>query len=125
MVRDAVIDALEACFAAQLKAVRSLRSQRDSPRGRREHAVGEVREKGRSHISAAFAILASAGSPLHVSEIIKAMDSRFGLTVDRESLVSAHSKRVLHKDRFARTAPNTFGLLELPGFPQERQAAAE
>jgi len=36
---------------------------------------------------------------------------RHGVTLDRESIVSALTKRVARKDRFARTAPNTFSVL--------------
>ncbi len=53
-------------------------------------------------------ILVEAGQPLHVTEIIKRISSRFDVTVDRESLVSAISKRVTRGDRFVRTDKNTF-----------------
>ena len=55
-------------------------------------------------------ILAEAGQPLHVSAIIERAKSRFGQSLDRESLVSALTKRVKRKDRFVRSGPNTFGL---------------
>ncbi len=35
---------------------------------------------------------------------------RFGVAVDRESLVSSLAKKVVRGDRFVRTAKNTFGL---------------
>jgi hypothetical protein len=38
------------------------------------------------------------------------MKSRFELQVDRESLVSALTKRVARADRFVRTDKNTFAL---------------
>jgi hypothetical protein len=55
-------------------------------------------------------ILAEAAQPLHISAIIERAKSRFGQSLDRESLVSALTKRVKRKDRFVRSAPNTFGL---------------
>jgi len=70
---------------------------------------GKVR---RSQISIVEAILRQAGGkPLHVSEIIERALKSFGQRLDRESLVSALSKRVARGDRFVRSAPNTFGLL--------------
>lgn len=59
----------------------------------------------------AFDILTAAGTPLHASEIIAKVSAAFGVNIDSESLVSALSKRVARKDRFTRTARNTFALL--------------
>jgi len=56
-------------------------------------------------------ILARAGRPLHISEILEGISKQFGLDLDRESVVSALAKRVARKDRFLRTAPNTYALL--------------
>ena len=39
-------------------------------------------------------------------------EQRFGFRIDRESLVSSLSKKVVRRDRFFRTDKNTFGLLE-------------
>jgi hypothetical protein len=58
-----------------------------------------------------YDILRSAGRPLHISEIMTLVAKRHGVTLDRESIVSALAKRVARKDRFARTAPNTFSVL--------------
>ena len=64
----------------------------------------------RSQVSIVEDILAEAGQPLHISTIIERAKSRFGQSLDRESLVSALTKRIKRKDRFVRNAPNTFGL---------------
>jgi hypothetical protein len=58
----------------------------------------------------AFDILKSARAPLHVSEILSRIETRFGVPVDRESLVSSLTKKVARGDRFVRTEKNTFGL---------------
>ena len=58
-----------------------------------------------------YDILRSAGRPLHISEIMTLVAKRHGVTLDRESIVSALTKRVARKDRFARTGPNTFSVL--------------
>jgi hypothetical protein len=49
---------------------------------------------------------------LHVSEIITDIERIHGVKVDRESLVSALTKKVVRKDRFVRTGKNTFALQE-------------
>ena len=56
-------------------------------------------------------ILAREGRSLHITEILAAVEKRFGVELDRESVVSAMSKRVARQDRFMRTAPNTFALI--------------
>jgi hypothetical protein len=55
-------------------------------------------------------ILTSSATPLHVIEIIHQARKRFGVTLDRESMVSALSKKVKKGVTFVRTGPNTFGL---------------
>ena len=55
-------------------------------------------------------ILSSAGGPLHVSEIIHRAAKQYGVNLDRESMVSAMSKKVKKGVAFIRTGPNTFGL---------------
>jgi hypothetical protein len=58
----------------------------------------------------AYDVLKKARSPLHVSELLARIQSSFGVTVDRESLVSSLSKKVARQDRFLRTQKNTFSL---------------
>ena len=52
-----------------------------------------------------------SGRPLHITDILAGVQKRFGVELDRESVVSAMSKRVARQDRFMRTAPNTFALI--------------
>jgi hypothetical protein len=58
-----------------------------------------------------YDILRSAGRAMHISEIMAQVAHRHHASLDRESIVSALSKRVARRDRFARTAPNTFCVL--------------
>jgi hypothetical protein len=112
-LRDTILDVAEALLKAQLSAIQSLRQPGASPRSSRNSAP----DKGRySQVDAAFDILSQEPAPLHVSDIILKAKDR-GLTLDRESLVSALTKRVLRADRFVRTAPNTFGLLHPAPLP--------
>jgi hypothetical protein len=66
--------------------------------------------KGLSQVDLAFDILKKAHAPLHVSEILERIRAEFGLTIDRESLVSSLSKKVARGDRFLRPEKNTFSL---------------
>ena len=104
-VRQAILETIESALDAQLRAVRKLR-RGGKPAQSKERAP----RSSRSQMSIVEDILAEAGQPLHISAIIERAKSRFGQSLDRESLVSALTKRVKRKDRFVRSAPNTFGL---------------
>jgi len=60
----------------------------------------------------AYDILRKSRSPLHVSELLDRIRASFGVSVDRESLVSSLSKKIARGDRFLRTAKNTFAVRE-------------
>lgn len=102
-LRDTVLSAFEACLDAQLRAIRRLRQ------GKTEAASARPK-KGRSQVDLACDILKKARTPLHVNELLSRMQSTFGVTVDRESLVSSLTKKVARGDRFVRTDKNTFAL---------------
>jgi hypothetical protein len=102
-IKDTVLSVFEASLEAQLRAVRRLRQ------GQTEGAKPRP-SKGRSQVDMTFDILKKARTPLHVSEIIDRIQTQFGVTVDRESLVSSLSKKVARQDRFLRPEKNTFSL---------------
>ena len=91
----------ESLFSAQLRTVRQLKSPRPKKAKRRE-------EKGMSNMYMALDILRRAQGPLHISEIIAQVKTKYGVTLDRESLVSALVKKVHRHQGISRTAPNTF-----------------
>jgi hypothetical protein len=102
-LKDVVLSAFEASLEAQWRAVRRLRKG--------ESAVPEPRRrKGLSQVDMASDILKKARAPLHVSEILERIRAQFGVTVDRESLVSSLSRKVARGDRFLRPEKNTFTL---------------
>jgi hypothetical protein len=68
--------------------------------------------KRTSNLDMVEEVLLDAGKPLHVSEIIAAIEKEFGVRLDRDSLSSAIGKQTQKKKRFVRVAPNTFGLQE-------------
>lgn len=102
-LKDVILGALEASLDAQLRAVRRLRH--GGPPG-----ATRPRQKGRSQVDMAHDVLKKARTPLHVSEVLARIQRTFGVTVDRESLVSSLTKKVARGDRFVRTEKNTFGL---------------
>ena len=102
-LKDSILSIFEASLDAQLRAVRRLRQGDTS-------AARPARSKGLSQVDMAFDVLKKARSPLHVSELLDRIHAAFGVTVDRESLVSSLSKKVARQDRFLRTEKNTFGL---------------
>ena len=102
-IGDAIIRAFETCAEAQLRALRRLRS------GVAEKARGRPK-KGLSQVDMAYDILKKARGPLYVGTLLDRIHATFGVTVDRESLVSSLTKKVARGDRFVRVEKNTFGL---------------
>lgn len=69
-----------------------------------------AKSKGKSQVDLTEDILSDASGPLHVSEIIKRAKEQYDTIIDRESLVSALTKKIKKGGRLVRTAPNTFAL---------------
>jgi hypothetical protein len=55
-------------------------------------------------------ILSAAGAPQHVAEIMRLAKKQYGVDLDRESVVSALTKKVKKGVAFVRTGPDTFGI---------------
>lgn len=91
----------ESLFSAQLRAIRQMKS----PKSRKTKEPGN---RGMSKMYMAIDILQRAQRPLHISEIIAQVKTKYGVTLDRESLVSALVKKVHRRQGLSRTAPNTF-----------------
>ena len=99
-----LLDLFEALLRAQLNTVRQMRKA--------DGTVDEPRkEKSMSQMDVVYDILAAARHPLHVDAIIAQAKRRYDVDLDKESIVSALTKRVKRQDRFMKTAPNTFSLL--------------
>jgi hypothetical protein len=91
----------DSLFSAQLRALRQMKS----PKHRK---AKETTKKDMSNMYMAIDILQRAPKPLHISEIIAQVKTKYGVTLDRESLVSALVKKVHRRQGLSRTAPNTF-----------------
>ena len=104
-VRNLILDVTEASLEAQLRAVRRLRGS--------DTAASAAPKKSMSNLEMVYDVLQShTDEPLHISVIIAEVKERFGVDLDRESLVSSLTKKVARRDRFVRTGRNTFGLIE-------------
>lgn len=101
-VRKAIVDALVISTEAQLRALKRIQQ---------EPAEKLKRKKvGMSQLDVVEDILLAAGEALHINEIIKRAGKSHKILIDRESIVSALTKKVMRKERFARTDKNTFAL---------------
>ena len=100
-IRDIILDSMVVSLEAQLRALKKLRGSVDEE---------EPRNKSMSNLDIVFNILNSSGTPLHISQIIADAEKAFGVKLERESLVSALSKKILKEERFVRTGKNTFAL---------------
>ena len=111
-LRGTLLEVIESSLEAQLRANRRL----GAPIPGNSKVIASAKKpqsEGMSQIDMAYDIL-SSGQSLHIKEILAAISTRFQTEVDRESLVSALSKRVSRGDRFQRVARNTFSLLRPP-----------
>ena len=102
-LKDTILGLFESSLEAQLRAVRRLRQ--GAPESTKPR-----RRQGLSQVDMAFDILKKARSPLPISDILARIQSQFGTSVDRESLVSSLTKKVARGDRFLRPEKNTFSL---------------
>ena len=100
-IRDIILDSMVVSLEAQLRALKKLRGSADEE---------EPRNKSMSNLDIVFNILSASGTPLHISQIIADAEKTFGVKLERESLVSALSKKILKEERFVRTGKNTFAL---------------
>ena len=95
----------------EIKIMAQLRAVRNALKGEKEQPDNDDNQRV-SQITYVYEILKEAKRPLHVSEIISMAKEGFGIDLLRESIVSALLKKVYRFDRFIKTGPNTFGLLE-------------
>ena len=95
----------EQLLKSQLKTIRQFLREGEGPSTR-------PRKKGRSQMSIIVDVLSTAQTPLHITEIISRAKEMFNVDLDRDSIVSALTKKVKRGQIFKRIAPNTFALLD-------------
>jgi len=94
----------ETLLKSQIKTVREILREGDT-------SARKPRRKGRSQMSIIHDILLTAQKPLHINDIIARAKQNFSLDLDRESIVSALTKKVKSGRMFKRVKPNTFAIL--------------
>lgn len=107
-ISSEILSLFESLLRAQLHVIKQLRKESGAP------PKVEKTEESMSHMDIVHNILQHQGRPLHVNEIIVLAQKRFNVKLDKESLVSAITKRIKRRDRFVKIGPNTFGLLTRP-----------
>lgn len=107
-LHETVLEAIAVSLEAQLRAVRRLQSATKPSRQKTRGADVE----GRSQVDLVFDILTRSGRELHISEIIERVQKTHRVELDRESIVSALTKKVQRGDRFTRVDRNVFGLIK-------------
>jgi hypothetical protein len=100
-IREIILDSMIVSLEAQLRALKRLRGSVDED---------EPHKKSMSNMDIVFNILNANETPLHISQIIADAEKTFSVKLERESLVSALSKKVMKGERFIRTGKNTFAL---------------
>jgi len=93
-------------YAKALRDVLSLINKDDSEN------CSESKLKSGSAVAQAKQIIIDQGEPVHIDNILRAMGKEVTRDV-KSSLTSSLAAYVRRKEIFVRTAPNTFGLLEL------------
>lgn len=106
-IADEILDVAEALLKAQLAAIEGLRHGKVFPDSKPDREAGLERK---SQISIVYEVLKEAGRPLHVNDLIERVKEQQGIALDRDSLVSAITKKVKRGEIFVRTGRNTFGL---------------
>ena len=95
----------ESLLKAQLKIIRQFLKEGEQPKFK-------PRGKGRSQMSIIYDLLLDARKPLHVNEIIERAKIDFNVQLDRDSIVSALSKKVKSGRMFKRVEANTFTIAD-------------
>ena len=93
----------ESLLKSQLKIIRQFLKDEEQPTFR-------TRGKGMSQMSIIYDVLLAAQTPLHVTEIIARAKNDFNIDLDRDSIVSAMSKKVKSGRMFKRVEANTFAI---------------
>lgn len=107
-IKEVILQVLEIQLDSQLSAIRRLQGKPDAEtapsirRGRRRQSLVDLSIK----------ILTDEGKPLHVNELIRLLQVRFGRLAERDTLSSALAKKARQGILLRQSAPATFTLLD-------------
>ena len=100
---DIIVDFKEKMLNAQLKALRKMKKQETDKPKQKERI---------SKIETALYVLKSAGRPLHINELISEIQKQYSITVERDSLVSALTKKLNKIKGLSKVGRNTFHFIQ-------------
>ena len=103
-ILEAMLLIEETKLKAKLKAIRKLSNPQPQ--------VKAVKPKSMSQVDMVYNILIKENTPLHITSIIEKVKSEYQMLLDRESIVSALTKKVKKNDRFLRIDKNTFTVIK-------------
>lgn len=100
-IKETILDTVILSLEAQARAVRRLKGapSKEKPL-----------KKRMSQLDIVYDILKKSGREMHINEILERVHKSHGVTLDRESVVSALTKRIQRNDRFVRSGKNIFAL---------------
>ena len=107
-VKEVLLQVLELQLDYQLRAIRQLQGKpADEPavalrRGRRRQSLVDL----------SIQILTEVKKPLHVNELARLLEQRFGRLADRDTLSSSLAKKARQGILLRQSAPATFTLID-------------
>jgi hypothetical protein len=105
-VKEVILQIIEYQLDSQLRAIRQLQGKPEAAppirRGRRRQSLVDLSVK----------ILTEEGKPLHVNELVRLLQVRFGRLTDRDTLSSALAKKARQGILLNQSAPATFNLID-------------
>jgi hypothetical protein len=101
-LRGTIIETYIDITKAQLNALEKMRYKPPQKKAKKKVGISQV--------DLVEDILTKTGKALHISDIITLVHQHHGVLLERDSIVSALTKKVVRGDRFVRTAKNTFRL---------------
>jgi hypothetical protein len=107
-VKEVILQILELQLDCQLRAIRQLR-------GKPEDEPSLPRRQGKrrqSLVDLSLQILTETRRPIHVNELVKLLQQRFGRLTDRDTLSSALAKKARQGILLRQSAPATFTLID-------------
>jgi hypothetical protein len=106
--KEILLQVLEFQLDYQLRAIRQLQGK---PETEPSLAIRQGRRR-QSLVDLSVQILTEEGKPLHVNELVRLLQQRFGRLTDRDTLSSALAKKTRRGILLRQSAPATFTLID-------------
>ena len=99
-ILDKIIEFQRDLLNAQLEVISKYQQKTSS----------KINSKSMSKLDIVEDILKLSDKPLHISQVIEIAKNEYNITLERDSIVSAITKKIRNNKQFIRVAPNTFTL---------------